>query len=96
MRNGVTRFYPVHGGRGILNWIPTVSEVPSSYEAQALEYFMVLITNPPGELLGGPYVRYKNYYLKKTRRQKIYCSRSCGAKQAAHEPLKEKREKEHS
>ena len=96
VRNGVTRFYPVHGGRGHLDWIPAVSELPSSYEAHALEDFMVLITNPLWELLGGPCVRCNNYYLKKTRRQKIYCSRSCGAKQTAHEAVTRRRKEEHS
>lgn len=95
--HGVTRFYPVQGGRGHLDWIPTVSEdLPPRYYAQALEDFMILIANPLWELLGGPCARCNNYYLKKAKRQKIYCSRSCGAKQTAHEAVKRRRQEEHS
>ena len=97
VRHGETLFYPVQGGRGHLDWIPTVSEeLSSKYDARALEDFMILITNPLWELLGGPCARCNNYYLKKTRRQKIYCSRSCGGKQTAYEAVKRRRKEEHS
>jgi uncharacterized Zn finger protein (UPF0148 family) len=97
VRCGETRFYPVRGGRGHLDWSPVVREaLPHCYDRQALKDFMILIANPKWKMLGGPCKRCGSYFLKTTKRKKIYCSRSCGAKQTAHEAVKRRREKEHS
>lgn len=97
LRFGETRFYPVRGGRGHLDWSPKVPEtLPSAYDRQALEDFIILITNPEWKMLGGPCKRCGSYFLKTTKRKKIYCSRSCGGKQTAHEAIKRRRQEEHS
>lgn len=97
LRYGETRFYPVRGGRGHLDWSPKVPEtLPSAYDRQALEDFIILITNPEWKMLGGPCKRCGSYFLKTTKRKKIYCSRSCGGKQTAHEAIKRKRKEEHA
>lgn len=56
----------------------------------------MLITNPRWTLLGGPCKRCDSYFLENINRRKIYCSRSCGAKQTAHEAVKRRRQEEHS
>jgi hypothetical protein len=66
IRYGKTRFYPMHDGRGHLDWIPEINSTEqSSYNKQALQDFMILITNPLWRLLGGPCVRCGDYYLKR-------------------------------
>jgi hypothetical protein len=58
---------------------------PSAYEsglhrgeAIALHIFMNFLIHPQWERLGGPCARCDLYYIKKTRRQKVYCSKRCG------------------
>jgi hypothetical protein len=97
VRYGETRFYSVRGGRGHLDWSPKLPEaLPPFYDRQALEDFMILITNPQWKMLGGPCKRCGSYFLKTTKRKKIYCSRSCGGKQTAHEAVTRRRRGEHS
>lgn len=97
LRRGRTIFYPVHDGRGHLDWIPTIaSRSGSSYKEQTLKDFMILITNPLWELLGGPCARCGDYYLKKVKRQKIYCSRNCGSEMTAIAAMKRRRKEEHA
>lgn len=97
LSRGRTNFYPVHDGRGHLDWIPTIASMSRpSYREQALKDFMILITNPLWELLGGPCARCGDYYLKKVKRQKIYCSRSCGSKITAIDAMKRRRQEEHA
>lgn len=86
---------PTPGPRGYLDWHPE-SRQDNSPKNQALELFMLLITNPNWESLGGPCARCKRYYLKRTKRQKVYCSGTCARKQTATTAMQTKRKKENS
>jgi hypothetical protein len=80
VRHGRTLLVPTESGKGHLLWLPTRSDLnPSSWKVQALAHFMDLVVNPQWHKLGGPCHRCKKYYIKKTSRQKSYCSRKCGA-----------------
>lgn len=78
-RQGLVLLHPTSTGRAYLQWMPTPTG-PNATLARdvALEHFMLLITNPDWELLGGPCRRCDRYYLKRRRgRQKGYCSKEC-------------------
>jgi hypothetical protein len=97
VRYGKTRFYPTHGGRGHLDWIPEIANTAqSSYTKQAIQDFMFLIANPLWELLGGPCARCGDYYLKKAKRRTIYCSRNCSSEMTAIAAVKKRRQQEHA
>jgi hypothetical protein len=97
IRHGRTTFYPMHDGRGHLDWSPKViGPAQPSFKNDALEDFMILITNPLWELLGGPCSRCGDYYLKKTKRQKVYCSRVCSSKTTAVSTMRQRRQQEHA
>lgn len=97
IRYGRMRFYPMHDGRGHLDWIPEITRTSESpYTERALQDFMILITNPLWYLLGGPCTRCANYYLKKAKRQNIYCSRNCGSEMTAIAAMKRRRQEEHA
>jgi hypothetical protein len=97
IRYGRTLFYPTHDGRGHLDWLPKFASTSRpSYRNEALQDFMVLITNPLWELLGGPCQRCGDYYLKKTKRQKAYCSRSCSSAATAVPAVTRQRQQEHA
>ena len=94
---GSTVFYTLPYGRGYLDWFPIANErAASSPQDQALRYFMTLITNPQWEMLGGPCRRCKDFFLKKTRRRRIYCSRKCGSRITAVQAVKRHRQQEHA
>jgi hypothetical protein len=79
-QKGKMVFYALSGGRGCLEWIPIPPKATMlSPQDQALEYFMTLITNPLWEMLGGPCRCCKDFYLKKTNRRRVYCSRKCSS-----------------
>ena len=82
-------------GRAHLEWLPGS---PNSRLMQpkevALRHFMRLITNPEWELLGFC-KRCENYYLKRRKSQKTYCSQTCGSRATATEAVKASRQKEH-
>ena len=54
-------------------------ERPLTWEEHALSEFMQLITNPLWWKLGGPCERCDDYYLKKRKGQKRFCSQRCGS-----------------
>jgi hypothetical protein len=94
-RYGQTLFYPMHDGRGHLDWSPAMTGPRQPpFKDEALEDFMILITNPLWELLGGPCSRCGDYYLKKTKRQKTYCSRGCGTTATAASTMRRRRQQE--
>jgi hypothetical protein len=57
--------------------------------------FITLITNPLWDKLAGPCARCGKYYIKKTARQKAYCSRACGTHLTAKEATRRRREDYH-
>jgi hypothetical protein len=84
-------------GRGHLDWLPKLTGTAQpSDKNQALQDFMILITNPQWELLGGPCTRCGDYYLKKTTRQKVYCSRKCSSAATAVPAVTRQRQQEHA
>jgi hypothetical protein len=94
-KHGVTLFYPTQAGRGHLDWVPNPAGVSRhSAEREVLEDFMTLISNPRWELLGGPCARCGDYFLKHTKRQKVYCSRICSSAATAIPAMKRKRQEE--
>lgn len=95
VRAGSTVFSALPYGRGHLEWVPIENErAAPSPEDQALEYFMTLITNPQWKMLGGPCQRCKDYFLKKTRRQRVYCSRTCGSRVTAGQAVNRHRQQQ--
>ncbi len=90
---GQTIFLATKSGRGYLEWAPNpVGVNRSSARREVLEDFMTLIANPRWELLGGPCARCGDYFLKHTKRQKVYCSRTCGSAATAVPAMKRKRQ----
>ena len=68
-----------------------------SAEEAALYFFITLILNPLWERLGGPCLRCGRYYVAQTaRKNKAYCSRSCGTHATALAATKQRRNKEHA
>ena len=87
-------FYATDTGRGYLDSSPVRSHISLSPEDRALKDFMALITNPQWDSLGGPCRRCGNYYLKKTKRQNVYCSRVCSSGETAVSATRKWRERE--
>lgn len=90
---GQTRLQPTPTGRAYVEWIPIVADEPLSPEDDALRNFVSLIGNPLWDLLGGPCARCGDYYKKKTKRQKVYCSRTCSRNATAAISTKRSRER---
>jgi hypothetical protein len=83
-RHGRTLLVPTTVGKGHLIWLPSPPPVNAlSWKDGALCHFMDLIVNPDWHKLGGPCCRCGKYYIKKTTRQKVYCSRQCGSRNTA-------------
>jgi len=82
--HGRTHLIPSSAGRGYLMWLPQPRGLDSaSDDALALAHFMDLVVNPNWNKLGGPCARCGKYFIKKTLKQKTYCSRRCGSIQTA-------------
>ncbi len=58
--------------------VPAEEKGLSREERLILGFFLMLILNPLYDRLGGPCVRCGKFYIKKTKRQKVYCSKQCG------------------
>ncbi len=88
-------FRPTATGRAYLDWEPE-SDITGedSSKVLAMEYFLELISNPNWEFLGGPCDGCAKYYLKNTKRQKVYCSRKCAKNSTAKAATDIKRKQE--
>lgn len=88
-----TTFHPTSTGRGYFAWGPITKGSVKTPRQQAFEYFLLLVDNSLWELLSGPCARARcgNYFLRKTKRQKVYCSRTCSSEQTAASTMKKKR-----
>ena len=94
-RHGQTHLVPTQNGHGWLIWMPTPEPCEiASWQDEALAQFMALIVNPQWFKLGGPCLRCDKYYVKKTSRQKTYCSRRCGLIETATAATRKRRERE--
>ena len=90
-------FLATKSGRGYLEWAPNpVGTNRSSARREVPEDFTTLIANPRWELLGGPCARCGDYFLKHTKRQKVYCSRNCSSAATAAPAMKRMRQVEQS
>jgi hypothetical protein len=79
-KHGRTLLAATNTGKGHLLWLPNPPDFDLlSWKDHALTHFVDLIVNPQWHKLGGPCERCDNYYVKKTSRQKTYCSRRCGS-----------------
>jgi hypothetical protein len=89
-------FIQPHGIGGKIMHIPYGAVNPGlSSRKAALAMFTSLMTHPRIEAFGGPCKRCSRYYLRKTTRQSIYCSRRCGAANNATFYTRARREKIH-
>lgn len=94
-KHGRTLLVATNTGKGHLHWLPNPKCFdPSSWKDQALAHFMDLIVNPQWHKLGGPCHRCGRFYVKKTSRQKAYCSRRCGLATTAVARTRKRREEE--
>jgi hypothetical protein len=96
-KSGETIFLATKSCRGYLEWAPNpVGTNRSSARREVPEDFTTLIANPRWELLGGPCARCGDYFLKHTKRQKVYCSRNCSSAATAAPAMKRMRQVEQS
>ena len=83
-----------YGARAYWKPIPP-KRAETNHKRYALAQFIALITSPWGEKLAGPCPRCDRYYIKKTERQMVYCSSSCGSAMTAEASIREARAAEH-
>ena len=92
-----SRYVPTNTGRAHIVLFPEgPDDNKASSEDEARRLFAALTLNPQSTLLAGPCARCGNFYLKKTRRQKVYCSQRCGTATTALAAVSKKRTAEHS
>lgn len=60
----------------------------------AMGLFFGFLINPLNERLGGPCKHCGKYYVKKTKRQVVYCSQRCGLKHTSQSVLRKQRQQE--
>jgi hypothetical protein len=90
-------YVPTNTGRAHIALFPEgPGENKESPQDEARRLFAALTLNPQNTLLAGPCARCGNYYLKKTRRQKVYCSQRCGTTATALSAVSKKRADEHA
>jgi len=89
---GRTRLYPGTNGRAYIEWTPSPStEELEQWKIEVLQLFVTLITNPLWEELQGPCPTCGDYFLRKSARKRVYCSRKCGARRTAVSAVKVQR-----
>ncbi len=95
VRHGRTLLALTNTGKGHLLRLPTPRKFNArSWKHHALAHFMDLIVNPEWHKLGGPCQRCGKYYVKKTSRQKTYCTRRRGSTMTAMATTRKRREAE--
>jgi hypothetical protein len=93
--HGRTRLVPSETGRGRLFWTGPVGLDPLSAKDEALAEFVDFVVNPYCEMLGGPCDKCDEFYEKKTKRQKRYCSQRCRSAATALPAVQKQRKAEH-
>lgn len=86
------RLIPVPGGGATIWWNSRPDMDP---RGEALRWFVEFLINPDCRKLAGPCDRCGRYYIRKSARNKRYCSRSCGTKATAIAATKRARTAEH-
>lgn len=61
----------------------------------ALGLFLNFLISPYNEKLGGPCKHCDKFYVKKTERQLVYCSKRCGLNHTSQSTLRKHRQQEH-
>ena len=88
---------PTQKGYARLAYYPIPENLPKgSPLSAALALFMSFLLNPCNDRLGGPCGRCRNYYVKKTKRQTVYCSNGCGKRYTARRTNENRRKQEHA
>lgn len=82
----------VPGGGATIWWNSRPDMNP---KGEALRWFVEFLMNPECHKLAGPCDRCDKYYIRKSARNKRYCSRSCGSKTTAAAATKRARQQEH-
>ena len=67
---------------------------PGDIQAIALGLFFDFLLNPFNEKLGGPCAHCHKFYIKKTKRQTVYCSKKCGLKHTSQAVIRKHRQDE--
>jgi hypothetical protein len=67
----------------------------SRFEILVHAFFLLLIMNRYWNRLGEPCARWNNYYVKKTSRQKVYCSKHCGLMETSINANRIRRRRQH-
>ena len=85
-----------YGKGGKLVWMPrTAGKGELGGKWAAISMFVTLVVHPQLDKFAGPCSRCSKFYLKNSARQKVYCSRSCGARQNALQANRKRRAKQH-
>src|SRR5271170_792454 len=86
------------GKGGKLLWMPrTAGKGKLQGKSAALSMFVTLVVHPElNRFAERPCARCGNYFLKKSARQKVYCSQKCGVYQNAVLATRRRRLKEHN
>src|ERR1035441_8358600 len=90
---------PTKHGRAILHVVPNNTQLERLFGEKRIYRdawieFGLFVLNPSCEELAGPCARCGNYYVKKRRSQKGYCSRQCGNAATSIARMTEKRSEE--
>jgi hypothetical protein len=83
---------PTKSGRAKLTYTPNPEGMaPGDPLEIALGLFLNFLLNPYNEKLGGPCKHCGKYYVKKTKRQVVYCSKQCGLKHTSQTAIRKYR-----
>jgi hypothetical protein len=94
-REGRTYMTATITGRGYMTWLPEIpDEDLHSQKDLALTHFIGLIANREWELLRPPCARCGMYFLRKSAKQKAYCSRTCSSASTAIHATRERRQRD--
>ena len=89
-------FVPTKSGTARLAYLTPPEYLPQVKPLEiALGLFLNLLINLNNERLGGPCKHCGNYYVKRTKRQIVYCSKRCGLKHTSQTAIRKHRQREH-
>jgi len=91
------RLVPTATGQAVLEFFTSQNSRRQSGPIKiALSHFINFLLNPENDRLAGPCKECGRYYIKKTVRQKVYCSEGCGRKLTSRESNRLTQEEERS
>ena len=82
----------------LITWNEKLIEqgIPKPPYWRARELLTVLVNHPQQDKLAGPCPRCGRYFIKRTSKQKVYCSRNCGTGSTAAIATRKRRQQEHA